>query len=64
MKSKKMLGLADDHALFRKGLISLLNEDKDLNVIIEVSNGKELLEALKLKQPNTLSLTICQSYTF
>jgi len=33
--------LVDDHALFRKGIASLLNELKELEIIGEASNGRE-----------------------
>lgn len=58
MSTKKTIALVDDHSLFRKGLLSLLNEDPNLNVIIEASNGKELLEALRQKQPDVVLLDL------
>ena len=42
--------LVDDHALFRKGLASLLNEQLNLKVIGEANNGLDAIrEAEKLK---------------
>lgn len=41
------LAVIDDQLLFRKGLIALLKDYEELDVIIEASNGKELLEQLK-----------------
>ncbi|MFY0644186.1 MAG: response regulator transcription factor [Bacteroidia bacterium] len=44
--NKIKLGLADDHTLFRKAMIGMLNEYDDLEVCIEASNGQELLDKL------------------
>ena len=44
--TKIKLGLADDHTLFRKAMIAMLNEYDDLEVCIEASNGQELLDKL------------------
>lgn len=46
MKQKTRIALADDHALFRRGIANLLSEFDDIEVIFDVSNGKELQEAL------------------
>ena len=42
--------IADDHIIFRKGLLAVLNEISEVKVIGEASNGHELIEILK-KQP-------------
>jgi DNA-binding NarL/FixJ family response regulator len=39
--------LADDHHLFRDGIKSLLMDEESIEIVGEVSNGKELLELLK-----------------
>lgn len=41
------LAVVDDHDLFRKGLIALLKDFKEFEVIIEASNGEGLLTQLK-----------------
>lgn len=46
MDYKKVI-LADDHTLFRNGLKLLINNKDDFKVTAEVSNGVELLDALK-----------------
>jgi len=51
MKTKTRIALADDHALFRRGIANLLSEFDDIEVAFDVSNGKELQEALP-KNPN------------
>lgn len=58
MKLKKTIAVVDDQYLFRQGLISLLTEYDDLDVTMEASNGKELLEKLHLKQPDIVLLDL------
>lgn len=50
--------LADDHALVRDGIRALLDEESDLEVIGEVSNGLEALEIVQEKTPNILIVDI------
>jgi DNA-binding NarL/FixJ family response regulator len=52
------IGIADDHLVLRQGLISVLKEYENLNVIISASNGKELMDALKTNKPNIILLDI------
>jgi DNA-binding NarL/FixJ family response regulator len=59
MSSEKInIAVVDDQQLFRQGLISLLKENKNLNVMFESENGHDLLEKLKLKQPDVILLDI------
>ncbi len=58
MKNVIHIGIADDHKLLRQGIISLLSEYDNLNVIVDVNNGKELLEALKKSKPHVILLDI------
>ncbi len=48
--------LVDDHSLVRDGIKSLLENESDLEVIGESSNGEEAIEATNLLQPD---LVIC-----
>lgn len=50
--------LADDHALVRDGIRALLEEESDLEVVGEVSNGLEALEIVRDKDPNILIVDI------
>ncbi|MEM8847285.1 MAG: response regulator transcription factor [Bacteroidota bacterium] len=50
--------LADDHALVRDGIRALLEEESDLEVIGEVSNGLEALEMVDKKAPDVLIIDI------
>ncbi len=42
------IAFAEDQLLFRRGMSTLLSTFKNINVCIEVGNGKELLDALAL----------------
>jgi DNA-binding NarL/FixJ family response regulator len=48
------LMLAEDHKLVRDGVISMLKDFKNMNVIGAVDNGKLMLELLKEKQPDII----------
>ena len=52
------IGIADDHKLFRKGLISLLALYDDLRVIWEASDGKELLLKVDEHLPDILLVDV------
>jgi DNA-binding NarL/FixJ family response regulator len=42
------IAIADDHILFRKGMIQLIQTFENMKVIVEAENGKTLLERLEL----------------
>ncbi|WP_394748117.1 response regulator transcription factor [Spongiimicrobium salis] len=50
--------LADDHALVRDGIKALLEEESDLEVVGEVSNGLEALGAVQEQRPDILIVDI------
>lgn len=50
--------LADDHSLVRDGIRALLESESDLEVIGEVSNGKEALAMVAEKRPDLLIIDI------
>jgi DNA-binding NarL/FixJ family response regulator len=50
--------LADDHTLFRKGFIRLLQSFKRIGEIQEAANGKELIELVQKKLPDVVLLDI------
>ncbi|HWY10378.1 MAG TPA: response regulator transcription factor [Bacteroidia bacterium] len=58
MKFKKAIAVVDDEILFRKGIKGLLAEFKHLEVIIEAEHGKDLLEKLRVQQPDVVLLDI------
>lgn len=47
MERKIKLALADDHVLFRQGLVALLSEYEELQVVADFPNGLELVRYLK-----------------
>lgn len=47
MKEKINIAIADDHVLFRQGILELINWSNDLVVTLEAGNGEELLSALE-----------------
>ncbi|HLG38662.1 MAG TPA: response regulator transcription factor [Chitinophagaceae bacterium] len=47
ISEKIKVALADDHVLLRTALASLINNFTDCSVIIQVSNGNDLIEKLK-----------------
>jgi len=50
--------LADDHSLVRDGIRALLEEEPDLDVIGEVSNGLDALKMVDEKSPDILIVDI------
>ncbi|MFZ2905248.1 MAG: response regulator transcription factor [Cyclobacteriaceae bacterium] len=51
MKKLKVY-IADDHTLFRKAMVGLLQSFKDISVVKDAENGKELLKLVKYEQPD------------
>lgn len=61
MKRKLIdIALADDHALMRDGLKTIIASMKEFNVMMDAANGKELLDKLEKHQalPSVLMLDI------
>jgi DNA-binding NarL/FixJ family response regulator len=52
------LAVVDDHALFRAGLISLLNEIPELQVVGEAGSGAAALEMIARTRPEVLLLDV------
>ncbi len=42
------LAIVDDQALFRQGIIALMNKIPEVNLVVDASNGPELLERLSV----------------
>ncbi|MBW7914626.1 MAG: response regulator transcription factor, partial [Taibaiella sp.] len=40
------VALADDHTMFRRGLVSILKPYADIEVLFDVANGRELVDAI------------------
>ncbi len=58
MKELINIGIADDHSLLRQGLVALLKAYKNIHLAFEVSNGKELLDELKVTRPDIILLDL------
>ena len=50
--------IADDHKMFRQGLVSMLAGEINIEVVGEASNGKEVLQLMEGKVPDVLLLDI------
>ncbi|MFH1937305.1 MAG: response regulator transcription factor, partial [Bacteroidota bacterium] len=50
--------LVDDHQLVRDGIKALLAGITDIQIIGEANSGDELLETIKLKQPDIILMDI------
>ncbi len=50
--------LAEDHVMFRQGIKQILEEDNEIQVVGEVSDGLELLDFLKEETPDMVILDI------
>ncbi len=50
--------IADDHVLYRAGVITALSSKKDIKILAEADNGQHLLNLLKGIQPNVILLDI------
>jgi two-component system NarL family response regulator len=57
-RNKFKVLVADDHAIFRKGLVSLLNQASDFVVVDEAKNGVEAVELYKKHQPDIVLLDL------
>jgi two-component system response regulator DegU len=58
MKPKISIAIAEDHVLFRQGMVSLLNEEEDVSIAFEAGNGQELLDSLQHTLPHVILLDI------
>ncbi len=50
--------IADDHTIFREGIVSILDDEEDIKVLAQATNGLELLEQLKSCKPDIILMDI------
>jgi len=56
--SEIKITIADDHEIFRKGLVALFKRQPVFKIIDEAGDGKELMNFLKKRQPDILLLDV------
>lgn len=49
-EQKIAIAIVDDHTLFRKGMVSLLDESDEINILFDASNGVEMISMLAQRQ--------------
>ena len=54
MINKIKVVLADDHSVVRKGIRLMIDNDKDLQIMGEASDGTQALSMIKMHQPHVL----------
>jgi DNA-binding NarL/FixJ family response regulator len=52
------LAIADDHNLFRKGVLELLKAFPEITLVADASNGAELLEKIEADLPDVVMLDL------
>jgi DNA-binding NarL/FixJ family response regulator len=50
--------IADDHKIFRRGIIAALADTPELKLVLEAENGKELLNGLPKTKPDVILLDL------
>lgn len=59
LKMKKInLLIADDHTMFLQGIVSLLEQESEINIVGKAINGIDALEIIKTKKPDLVILDI------
>ena len=57
-KAKIRIMVADDHAIVRDGIISIVAGEKDLQLVAQAANGVEAVELVKKHLPDILLLDL------
>lgn len=57
-KKKYRVAVVDDQQLFRKGMVSLIEEYKNFEVVLEAANGKEFIDWIKNFKPQVVLLDV------
>lgn len=58
MKPKIKVLIADDHHIFRRGIIGILKDDDSFELIAECSNGEEALDKIRSLKPDVALLDL------
>ena len=52
------IAIADDHLLFRQGMVMLLKTVADFEVVFEAANGQEIIDAIPTKKPEVILMDL------
>lgn len=52
------IAIADDHKIFRTGLIAVLKDVDEFNVVLEAGSGSELIEQIVTEKPDLILMDI------
>jgi two-component system NarL family response regulator len=50
--------VADDHLVLRLGLVTLINDEPDMEVVAEAANGQELIERFRQHRPDVVLMDL------
>jgi len=50
--------VADDHLVLRLGLVTLINDEPDLEVVAEAANGQEVVDLFKAHRPDVVLMDL------
>ena len=53
--------LVDDHPLIRKGIIALIEDEPDMEVVAEAANGREAIERFRIHRPDVTLMDLQMS---
>ena len=53
--------LVDDHPLIRKGIIALVEDEPDMEVVAEAANGREAIEQFRIHLPDVTLMDLQMS---
>src|SRR5262249_6017095 len=56
--AKSTVLVVDDHALLRTGVANIINQEADLRVVAEASNGMEAIQAFEQHHPDVTLLDL------
>ena len=62
MKKNISLVIADDHEIFRDGLVLLLNKQENMSLVGQATNGRELVQLVADKKPDVVLTDIKMPY--
>jgi two-component system, NarL family, response regulator DegU len=55
---KIRVAIADDHAIFRRGVVSFLMNNEDFDVVYQASNGQELMDGIPVYAPQVVLMDL------